>query len=167
MLDNRPLSLRGSGPSSSDRGNVQLQQTRPKVEPDPNVQRKAGPIRSKMKIENLERKCLNLIDECHEAKMAYEGCLYRFNAFKRDEAPRVQRLLREQRDQIHDVLDSRNSTILYALDSIRIEAERTGQKKICDQLRTLRAFVQLPKRRAFLDSVVNTGEASAAKKPKV
>ena len=120
-----------------------------------------------MRIEDLERQCLNLIDECSEAKMAYEGCLYRFNAFKRDEEPRVGRKLREQRDQIHEIHDRRNLTILRSLDSIRIEAERTEQTSICKQVRVLRTFLQASRRGAFVHSNAGTGEASAAKKPKV
>jgi hypothetical protein len=90
--------------------------------------------------------------------MTHEGCLYRFNAFKRAESERVDRMLREQRDAIHDINKGHSLTVLRCLDSIRIEADKTEQTIIGDQVRVLRAFVH---------SVAGTGEASAAKKPKV
>ena len=158
MLDNRPLGLRGLGPRSSDRGNVRFKQTRPKVEPDPNVQRKPVPSRLKMQLEDNERLCLNLIDQRREAELALQNCQAEFNRFKREEAARVEGKMREQRDKIHDIHKGHCLTTLRCLDSIRIEADKTEQTIIGDQVRVLRAFVH---------RVAGTGEASAAKKPKV
>ena len=169
MLDYRPLGLRGLGLRSSDRGRLQMKPRRPKVEPDPNEKRKPVPSRLKMRIEELERQCLNLIDQMREWQLAYEGTSARFNAFKREDKVRKDKLLRQQAALIRQVNYHKFMTLMRGLDSIRIDAQKAQQENITEQARHLRKYIHdvagtpfgKPKTRGA------EGEGSSAKKKKV
>lgn len=146
-----------------------MKQTRPKVEPDPNEKRKPVPNPYKMRIEELERQCLNLIDQMREWQLAYEGTSARFNAFKREDKVRKDKLLKGQLGLLRQVNYARYMTLMRGLDSIRIDAQEAEQPKIVEQARNLRQYIHDVAGTPFGKPKASgaEGEGRSAKKRKV